>query len=59
VFEHKGNVAFIGSILGRVANMIKEGKLNLNGMDYSLYVNNGPNSLHGMIKLILMIFNNL
>lgn len=38
---------FFGCITGRVANRIAKGKFSLNGKDYSLEVNNGPNSLHG------------
>ncbi|KAI3796926.1 hypothetical protein L1987_39613 [Smallanthus sonchifolius] len=41
---------YFGCIVGRVANRIKEGKFTLNGTDYSLPINNGPNSLHGGIK---------
>ncbi|XP_021689531.1 uncharacterized protein LOC110671389 isoform X2 [Hevea brasiliensis] len=43
----KGNAPYFGCIVGRVANRIKEGKFSLYGIDYSLAVNNGPNSLHG------------
>ncbi|HMP17252.1 MAG TPA: aldose epimerase family protein, partial [Gemmatales bacterium] len=32
---------------GRVANRIAQGKFTLNGQEYQLHVNNGPNSLHG------------
>ncbi|KAF2295446.1 hypothetical protein GH714_032946 [Hevea brasiliensis] len=46
----KGNAPYFGCIVGRVANRIKEGKFSLYGIDYSLAVNNGPNSLHGMVK---------
>lgn len=53
MFQQKGNAPYFGCIVGRVANRIKDGKLSLNGVDYSLAVNNGPNSLHGMVKLIL------
>ena len=35
---------------GRVANRIAKGKFTLNGKEYSLAVNNGPNSLHGGLK---------
>lgn len=38
---------FFGCITGRVANRIAKGKFTLNSKDYTLHVNNGPNSLHG------------
>ena len=36
-----------GCIVGRFANRIKEGKFTLDGQEYNLYINNGPNTLHG------------
>ncbi|XP_042431245.1 galactose mutarotase-like [Zingiber officinale] len=43
----KGASPYFGCVVGRVANRIKEGKFSLNGVEHSLFINNGPNSLHG------------
>ena len=36
-----------GSTVGRYAGRIANAKFHLNGEDYNLVVNNGPNALHG------------
>lgn len=42
-----GSYPYFGCICGRVCNRIGEGKYTLEGKNYSLAVNNGPNHLHG------------
>ena len=38
---------YLGSTVGRFANRIAGGRFVLDGREYTLAVNNGPNSLHG------------
>lgn len=42
--------AYYGATVGRFANRIAFGKFSLNGKEYTLATNNGPNHLHGGIK---------
>lgn len=41
---------FFGAVVGRVANRIANGRFTLDGKEYQLFLNNGPNSLHGGAK---------
>jgi len=48
--EYEGNRRFFGATIGRVANRIAGGRFFLEGKEYRLAVNNGPNHLHGGVK---------
>jgi aldose 1-epimerase len=48
--DYLSSTKYLGALIGRFGNRIAKGKFSLDGKEYTLAVNNGPNALHGGLK---------
>ncbi len=50
VASYEDDPAYLGALVGRYANRIKNSRFTLNGKEYLLEPNDGPNHLHGVLS---------
>lgn len=48
--EYLAKPQYFGATVGRYANRIRDGKFSLDGRQYTLTINDGPNHLHGGVR---------
>lgn len=45
---YEADPSHLGAFVGRVANRVEKGRFTLNGTEYQMSINNGPNHCHGV-----------